>query len=266
MNWVNRLERRFGRYAISNLIYYVIGVNFIIFLMMMFDKTGIVYSTLNLDPELILRGEIWRLVTFIFIPPNTSPLWILFTLYVYYLVGSSLEREWGSFKFNIYYLIGMVATIATAFITGSSTGFYLNLSLYLAFAFLFPNFEFLIFFVLPVKVKYLAALYWIYLAFIVITGSPSDKIAVLASVVNFFVFFGTEFKGTLKLRRQVHHNRKRFFDEIASTPPIHTCAVCGITEKIDPKIDFFYCKTCGGFDEYCAKHINDHQHQNQETK
>lgn len=260
MSWLNRIERRFGKYAIQNLMYYVIVLNAVFYVLMLFDNTGLVIRFLTLDPALVLRGQIWRLVSFIFIPPAVSPLWIIFTLYFYYMVGINLEHEWGSFRFNLYYLIGMLATIVVAFIFGGATGVYLNLSLFLAFAYLFPDFQIMLFFILPVKVKYLAWLNWALLGWTVITGSLGSKAVAVASVVNYFVFFGADLVSSGKLNRQVSQNRKRFFAEVAETPTFHRCAVCGITEKTNPKMDFTYCKLCEGEYEYCTKHINDHQH------
>lgn len=261
MNWLTRLERKYGRFAIPKLMYYILSLNFVIFLLMMLGNGFHVVNYLTLVPSLVMQGEVWRLITFTFIPPSTSPIFILFVLYFYYLIGNSLEAEWGSFKFNVYYFSGMLATILAAFIAGGSTGVFLNLSLFLAFAFLFPNFEILIFFILPVKVKYLAILYWIIIAWTVATAPLPDKIASLASVVNFFLFFGVELIQRTRLRRQVHFNRRKFFSEIANTPPIHHCAVCGTTEKKEPRMDFAYCKDCDDEYEYCTRHITAHQHQ-----
>ncbi len=259
MNWLERLERKWGKFAIKRLMYYIIGLNFIVFLLMLGTRTDVI-NFLKLEPSLVMQGQLWRIISFIFIPPDTSPLFILFVLYFYYLVGTSLEEEWGSFKFNVYYLAGMLATIIAAFTVGGSTGVFLNLSLFLAFAFLFPNYEIRIFFILPVKIKYLAGLYWIMIAFTVGFGSLSDKIVSLASVLNFFLFFGVDIVKRLKLRRQVHYNRQRFFSEIAKSRPIHQCEVCGTTEKKEPRMDFVYCKECDDEYEYCTRHIAAHKH------
>jgi membrane associated rhomboid family serine protease len=163
---------------------------------------------LELIPPLVLRGQVWRLITYIFIPEGSSPIWIIFILYLYYVIGNSLENEWGSFKFNIYYLLGMLGTTIAAFITGAATATYLNMSLFLAFAYLFPNYELLIFFAIPVKVKYLGWLIWIYIGVTVLTASSiSLKVAALASVLNFLVFFGKEVFASTKLSRKVYDNR-----------------------------------------------------------
>ena len=263
MNWINKIEKKFNHLAIKRLMYYIILGNGIVFFLNFLDPSRRIYYSLILIPELVLKGELWRLVSYIFIPPTFNPLWVVFTLYFYYLVGTSLEKEWGSFKFNLYYLTGMIGTTIAAFITGGgTTALYLNLSLFFAFARIYPNFEILIFFILPVKIKYLAWLNWLFFGYTVLF-SPflSTKIAALIAIGNYFIFFGRDTLQSLKLKRQVHYNRKKFFDEIANTPPIHKCAVCGITEKDDRRMDFSYCKECGDDYEYCTKHIDDHQHQ-----
>ncbi|NLY76111.1 MAG: rhomboid family intramembrane serine protease [Firmicutes bacterium] len=263
MNWLSKIERKFGHLAVKRLMHYIIIFNVLVLLLFYFYPP--ILHALILVPRLVLKGELWRLVTYIFIPPTFSPLWVIFTLYFYYLVGTGLENEWGAFKFNIYYLTGMIGTTTGAFITGGgATALYLNLSLFFAFARIYPNFEILIFFILPVKIKYLAWLNWFFFGYnILFSTSLSAKIAALIAIGNYFLFFGKDTIEALKLKRQVYYNRKKFFDEIANTPPIHKCAVCGITEKDDPRMDFSYCKECGDDYEYCAKHINDHHHQKQ---
>ena len=221
------IERKFGRYAIENLITYIVGLNGIVYMLMLFDSTGFYVSQLVLVPSLVLQGQLWRFITYVFIPPSTSPLWIVFALYFYYMIGTSLEHEWGSFKFNLYYFIGMLGTTIAAFISGGgATSVYLNLSLLLAFARLFPNYELLIFFILPVKVKYLAWLNWIFIGITVLTEPFPYKLAALASLMNYFVFFGKEISIDLKTGRQPGwrqkpRTRKRNVSQIT---------ICGITE------------------------------------
>jgi membrane associated rhomboid family serine protease len=176
VGWLDRLERKFGRYAVKNLMTYIVVLNALAFMLMYVDPSGNYIGKIVLDPELVLKGQVWRLVTYIFIPPATSFLWIIFALYFYYIVGSALENEWGSFRFNIYYLIGMAVTTAASFITGApATASYLNLSLFLAFARIHPDYQLLLFFILPVKVKYLG---WLNLAFLAYTVfNPSVPIS-----------------------------------------------------------------------------------------
>lgn len=215
MKWLNQLERKYRKYAINNLIFYIIACNALVFFLDFIQPGGAAIDSLVLYPERILQGEIWRLLTYIFIPPSFSPFWIIFTLYFYFLVGSGLEQAWGAFRFNLYYFLGMAGTTAAAFITGAGyTGVFLNLSLFLAFARLYPDFQLLIFFILPVKIKYLAWLNWALLGGTVLLASPPHKIAAVAALINYFIFFGEDIYRDIKLKRQVQRNRKRFFSEV----------------------------------------------------
>src|SRR5690554_2765212 len=135
LKWYQKLERKFRKYAISDLMKYIVIINAVVFVLDMLVPLSNLHAKFSLNPALVLRGEVWRLVTFLFLPPTSSPLWIVFTLYFYYMVGSNLEQQWGSFHFNLYYLIGVLSTIVAAFIGfGTVTTEHLNLSLFLAFA------------------------------------------------------------------------------------------------------------------------------------
>lgn len=262
MKWIQGLERRYRHLAVQNLMTYIVFLNAIVYLMMLFEPRYV--SALILIPSLVLRGEIWRVVTFLFIPPTTSMIFIFFVLYFYYMVGSSLEQTWGSFRFNLYYLIGVLASIAGAFLSGLGvTSVYLNLSLFLAFARLFPEFQILLFLMIPVKVKYLAYLNWFFIGYTVLFSPFPHKIAALASLVNFFLFFGPDLISSLKRREKVMKNRKRFAEGLKTKGggAFHSCRVCGITEREDPKMEFRYCSKCSGDYEYCMDHLYDHKHQ-----
>ncbi|HBF39316.1 MAG TPA: hypothetical protein DDW50_18600 [Firmicutes bacterium] len=262
MNWLNKLERKLGRFAIPGLMYYIIILNAFVYFFMYLDKTGTVYSALNLDPTLVMQGQIWRLVTYIFIPPTTSLLFIVFVLLFYYMVGVGLEQEWGSFKFNLYYLVGMIATTIAAFLTGGgTTAVYLNLSLFLAFAYLFPDYEILLFFIIPLKVKYLAWLNWAFIGYTVLTQPLADKIVAIVSLTNYLLFFGPDIIRHTRTRRQAYDNRKRFANAADNyVAPVHVCEYCGMTEKTDSSMEFHHCPDCDPEYEYCSKHIKIHQH------
>ncbi|HWQ30872.1 MAG TPA: hypothetical protein VN549_07765, partial [Negativicutes bacterium] len=245
--WIDKLERKYGRFAIKNLMAYIVGITGIVYALSYFDRSGFITGKLMLVPQLVLRGEVWRLVTYIFIPPATSLIWIMFVLYFYYMVGSSLEHEWGSFKFNVFYFTGMLGTTIAAFITGyGATSLYLNLSLFLAFAKIYPDYQLLLFFVIPVRIKYLAMLDWAFIIFTVVFGDIYSKIVAVVSILNYFLFFGKDAISTAKINRQVHNNRKRFNAELPRDFTIHKCTICGKTEKDDPKMDFRYCPECEG--------------------
>jgi membrane associated rhomboid family serine protease len=262
LNWLDKLERKFGRFAIPGLMKYIVTLNGLVYLLMYLDRTGVYVRTLTLVPQLVLAGEYWRLITYILIPPSAGPLFILFILYFYYLIGNTLEQEWGSFKFNLFYLCGMFGTTLGAFISGSATtSLYLNLSLFLAFAQLYPDFEMLLFFILPVKIKYLAWLQWAFIGLTVLTAAFPDKIAALASVTNFLIFFGKDFFSHAKLNNRSYHRRRQFRSEsVPAKAAFHKCTVCGRTELDDPKLEFRYCAQCDGDHEYCMEHLKNHEH------
>lgn len=225
MKRLARLELRYGRYAISNLTLYIAALNLAVFLLNMFSMGLNVEVFLSLNPKRIIENlELWRIITFIFIPETYSIIWILFSVYLIYMLGATLERYWGTFKLNVYYLVGILGSIIGSFITylfaggGSMTGYYLNMSLFLAYATLFPEQEFLIFFVFPVKVKYLGILDAVFLIYAIFTsiqiGAWYQAVAILVAFINYFIFFGGDFINWIKLKRQVAKNRKRFFDQV----------------------------------------------------
>ena len=164
MKWFDKLERRFGKYAIHNLMYYIIGIYVLGFAVAMFFPD--VYSAyLSLNVEMILRGQIWRLFTFMLQPPSYSLIFILFTLYFYYMIGTVLERIWGAFRFNVYYFSGVILHIVAAFViyfifgqSFSMSTYYINLALFMAFAVEQSDTQVLLFFVLPIKMKWLGIL------------------------------------------------------------------------------------------------------------
>jgi hypothetical protein len=246
------------------LIVYIVGINALVYVLRYAMPQSDAISRLWLDPHLILQGEVWRLITWIFIPPGASLLWIFFILYFYYMVGIGLEQEWGSFRFNVYYFTGMAATAAAAFIAGhGSTAIYLNLSLFLAFAYIYPNYEILIFFIIPVKVKYLAWLNWAFIGFTILTAPLPDKAAALVAVSNYFLFFGGDIIATMKQRGSTYQRRRSFsgsFNAPAKKGTIHKCTVCGMTEDDDIRMEFRYCATCEGDYEYCMEHLKAHEH------
>ena len=268
LNILNRLERKFGRYAIRQLIVYIVGINALIYILRIGMPQSDAISMLLLDPQLIMQGEVWRLITWVFIPPSASLLWIFFILYFYYMIGTGLEQEWGSFRFNIYYFTGVAATAIAAFITGQgATALYLNLSLFLAFAYIYPNFEILIFFIIPVKIKYLAWLNWAFIAFTILTAPLSGKIAALVSVSNYFLFFGSDIINTVKHRGSAYQRRKGFSSSLNAPLKkdfIHKCTICGMTENDDITMEFRYCSTCEGDHEYCMQHLKAHEHKKKE--
>lgn len=191
--FLSRLEKKMGRFYISGLMKIIVfGMAGVFLLDLFFSRSVTASDLLSFNKALILQGQVWRLVTFVFIPEGTSPIFIFFTLYFYYLIGTALENRWGSRRFNLYYLIGILGADLGGMLTGYGTSHYLNLSLFLAFACLYPDFEILLFFVLPVKIKYIAYLDAAYLAYRLFFLSWAGRGSVLLSFLPFFLFFGED--------------------------------------------------------------------------
>lgn len=266
MNWLEKLERKFGRYAIKNLMIYIVGINALVFILEIINPGGVLTDFFILDPALVLKGEVWRLVTFVFIPPSSSMIWIIFTLYFYYIIGTGLEQEWGSFKFNVFYLLGIIGTAAASFITlgsgiiGNGTATYINMSLFLAFARIYPDYEILLFFFIPVKMKYLAWLDWLFFGYTILTAPMPLKIAAIVAIVNYLIFFGKDIFMNTKNSGKSYYKRKKFNSDLPKKASIHKCTICGITEKDDPMMEFRYCSKCKGHYEYCSQHLSNHDH------
>lgn len=283
MKWFDKLERKLRRFAIPNLMLYIIILYGFGFAINMFIPH--IYDLhLSLNAKEILQGEVWRLLTFIIQPPNTNLLFVVFTLYLYYSIGRSLEYAWGAFKFNLYFFSGVLLDIVAAMLTYWLTGlslpmgtYYLNMSLFFAYATLYPNQCFYIFGILPIKVKWLAwidAAYfgWTILqAFLPSYGGELEKAMALeafVSVLNFLIFFlliGRTKRGGIKQihRKQVYRQGVREGKKAQTVGPDgarHRCAVCGRTELDDPNLEFRYCSKCNGNYEYCQDHLFTHEH------
>ncbi|MDR1600777.1 MAG: rhomboid family intramembrane serine protease [Oscillospiraceae bacterium] len=206
---LRRLELKARRgWYVTNLMYYVVGGMAIVFLM---DFIGMGASRwVYFDRAAIASGQVWRLATFIFLPPNSSLLWIIFSLYFYWMIGNTLENQWGSFKFNLYYLLGIVGAILGGLVTGYGYNTYLNLSLFLAFAALFPDFEMRLFFFLPVKMKWLALLDILLYGYNFVIGSWSERAAIVLSLLNVALFFGGDAVRAVKLEAGTLRRRWAF--------------------------------------------------------
>ncbi|MBQ8926813.1 MAG: hypothetical protein IJ055_00885 [Oscillospiraceae bacterium] len=210
--WLDKLERKCGRFAIPGLMNAVVfgmGLVFIIDLVTAAnpDNTFTLSQLLYFDREAILHGQVWRVLTFALLPPSSSPFWIVLSLYFYWLIGSALEAQWGTFKFNVYYFSGILFNILSGMLTGSAWNTYLNMTLFLAFAVIFPNFEMLLFFVLPIKVKYLALVDAFFLVAALVYNSWPGRLSVLVSVLNFVLFFWRD--GYDIIRREIRRQQNK---------------------------------------------------------
>lgn len=278
MNFLDKLEQKFGRYAVQNLPMYIVGC-YIIGSVIDFVAPNLYYSYLALNPAMILQGQVWRLVTFLFAPlvdmrSLIGLLFIVFVLGFYYNICRSLEQVWGSFRFNMYMLTGVISTVAASFIVYAITRsplvimdtYYLQLALFLAFATLFPDMTVLLYGIIPLKMKWLAYLDVALLAFSFLTAGSgiyglSTRIEIIVSLLNFLIYFfagrsGSKYRpGEIKRKRKFVKHVKQ-----STTGARHQCAVCHRTELDDPTLEFRFCSKCDGNYEYCQDHLFTHTH------
>ena len=261
MKLLDRLERRFGRFAVPHVTVSLIFCQVLVYVIQ--SQPGMV-ADIGLVPRRVLEGQAWRLVSFLFQPPVTHPIFAFFFWYLFYLMGTALERTWGTFRYDVYLLIGYLATVAAAFVqldSAASVGF-LQGSVFLAFAWLYPDFQLMLFFLLPVKVKWLALLTWIGYLYAMVFGPWPVPLLVGASVCNFLLFFGRDVIGRMRgahRRMTAQANRIKERDT-----PRHVCRICGINNKTHPKMSFRYCSKCAGACCYCSEHLHDHEHVGEE--
>jgi len=259
MNWIDYLEKKWGRLTIPGLIRMIVALNALVYLLHLQNPAFIGY--LELNSTKILQGEIWRLVTYIFIPQfgGILPGFLALALYLWFLwlMGEGLEHSMGAFRFNLFYLTGMLGTTAAAFIFGSNfSSVMLNASLFFAFARFYPDTEFYLFFFVPVKVRWLA---WI--AFMMLVVTPvllADSVltyysSVAITLANYLLFFGPEIWREARSRTLVAQRRQKFEKAaIPETEALHCCHVCKRTERTHPWLDFRVGQD--GLD-YCQEHL-----------
>jgi hypothetical protein len=272
MSLLTKLERFLGHLAIPNLPLYLVAGQVLFWGLAL--MTGFNLERIALLPAAVLSGEVWRLVTFLFFPAslNTSALSIVllaFTWYLFFLMGSALEHFWGPFRFNMFIGLGWLLTAAVSFFTPAvyATNVYFLLSVVLAFAFLNPDFTLMIFFILPVKIKWLALLLWLWYAYLFAVGSWSARLMVLAATGNFLVFFASDIVGRIRTdRRRMAHQASVFGARRDEREARHRCRICGKTDITDPQLDFRYCSKCAGNQCYCLEHIFNHEHVPEEAE
>ena len=272
------LHRNFGIY---NLMRYIVAGNILVYALHLLTGADFRFiDLLTLSPHMVIHGfQLWRLITFVFIPFDFGPLWLVLSLFFYYQIGNTLERQWGSGKFTIYYLSGVVLTVLASFLAYALGGsgliaglHYVNLSLYLAYAMLYPeayiNLFFLVFFI-PVKIKWLAVADLLYFAFdFLYSVGQRDWGGALAPVVallNFFIFFSPYFSRSVRTARyqnsrQAINFKKAVREQRREKGFNHKCEVCGRTDTDFPDLQFRYCSKCEGYHCFCEDHILNHQH------
>jgi membrane associated rhomboid family serine protease len=252
MIWLDKFERRFGFLGIPGLPRILVGFAALVFALSLL-LPGFT-SMLVLDPEKIRHGEVWRLVTYIFIPQTLSPIWVIFALWFLWWVGEGVERAIGAFQFTLYFVIGMIGTtIAAVFFGSNFSNAMLIASLFFAFARFYPEEIIYLLFILPVRIKWLA---WILGAFLLvgfIAKSNSYRISLVAAFANYLIFFGPEFFSQARHRHEVSTRRRRFESHARDeTEPLHKCAVCGRTELTDQNLEF---RVARDGEEYCMEHL-----------
>ncbi|MBQ6786302.1 MAG: hypothetical protein IJO85_01120 [Lachnospiraceae bacterium] len=288
MNFLYKLERKFGKYAISNLSLYLILCYGCGYLMRLINPAFLNYLTL--DTYRILHGQVWRIVTWILVPPDSLDFFTLIMLYFYYSIGTSLERTWGTFLYNVYMFLGMIFTVVGSFVAmglsylvwgdiiavGGAEAFfqiaalsfstyYINMSIFLAFAATFPNVQVLLMFIIPIKVKWLGVVYAVLLLYEFVNTWMIGKVSILASLLNFVVFFLLTRRG-LRMRMSPKQVKRRhdFQREVKKAKPMsvarHKCAICGRTSEEYPELEFRFCSKCNGNYEYCQEHLFTHTH------
>ncbi len=279
---VDRFCARHPRFGIPNLMLYIVIGNAAVYLLSVFTRANDVNALnfLAFSFAGLLRGELWRLVTFVFVPQHSQPFWLIISLYFYYWIGSTLEREWGTARFNLYYRSGTVLTVIGAVLASLITGqygllvagtTYVNLSMFLAFAVLFPDTQVLLFFILPVKMKWLAwvdaALFALGIVTSLAAGNWAGVILPIVALLNFLVFIWPEVQRLLGRARYQSSPKVVNFRRAArqqqqqkQQPYRHKCAVCGRTDADHPELQFRYCSKCAGYHCFCQDHIFTHVH------
>ena len=272
----SKMERKLGKYAIPNISLYLIICYAFGYVIRLVNPEFV--SFLYLEPGYILRGQIWRIFTWILVPPNSGNIFFtLIMLYFYYSIGRSLEAVWGTYRYNCYLFMGMGFTVLGSFVlylvmaalgvTGAVgfgpyfSTYYINMSIFLAYAATFPDMQVLLMFIIPVRVKYLGIIYGIMLLVECIQGGFVLWVVIGSSLLNFLVFYLTSRNRVHMTPRQVKQ-RTQFKSQVrkASTITKHKCAICGRTDESNPELDFRFCSKCNGNYEYCSEHLFSHQH------
>lgn len=281
VSWLDRFCAKHPRFGIPNLMLYIAIGNVAIYLIDLFSMGGVsLASMLSFDRYAILHGQVWRLFTFVFISMSgdllmrgTGIFFVAISAYFYWWIGSLLEREWGTAKFTVFYLGGVLLNILFGMVAGFANMYYVNLSMFFAFATLYGDMQVLLFFILPIKVKWLAWIDAAVFAWAVLSsllrGSWIGALLPVVAILNYFIFFWQDFRylfarakrrsspTVINFKKAQKQARKKAKETGGYT---HKCAVCGITDADDPSMEFRYCSKCDGYYCYCKNHINNHVH------
>ncbi len=284
---MSKFEKKFGKYAIPNLTLILIMCYVVGYIMQVINADFLYYLTL--DPERILfGGHVWRILTWIIVPPDNLNLFTLIMLFFYYNIGTLMERTLGTYRYNVYIIGGILLTVVMSFLCygllyaleklggtydtyamqvtmlwGSQyfSTYYINISIFLAFAVCYPDMQVLLMFVVPVKVKWMGILDLILLTYSLFTGVIFERFAVAAALINFLLFYLST-KNISRLRPKEVKRRAQFKQQVRATSRItrHKCAICGQTETDNENLEFRFCSKCNGNYEYCQEHLFTHEH------
>lgn len=293
MNLRTRFERFCFKHrdkGIRNLMLYITLGSAIVYILSIYDQSLTLYNALCFDRDLILQGQLWRLVSYAITYDAGSILLTAIGLICYYSLGKAVENAWGTLRFNLFYLSGIVLMDIFALIFGAKIGngwvstVYLNTSLFLAYATMYPNSHFLLLFIIPVKAWIFGMIDLIITVVAVVTLTEAGlfpfSLFPLVAIGNYLLFFGKDVGNIFPNSWRM--NFKRLFRKKSKTktgtipfptagsykatvtkvkaPYNHCCTVCGRTDVSNPELDFRYCSRCTGYHCYCQDHINDHAH------
>lgn len=281
---MKNLRRNFERFClrnrnkgIPNLMLYICIGNAVMYVISMVTRNYTLYNLLSFNRRLILQGQVWRLFTYPLTYLTSNILLMAISLLCYYSLGNAMERMWGTLKFNIFYLTGVVLMDIYAMIFNCSANvYYLNMSLFLGYATLFPDASFLLFFIIPVK-AWVLALFDLVIILLGVFSPPftAANLFPLIALENYFLFFGKDVLNVIPLSWQ--SNARKLFHKKPKQPKViqfhvsqkpqepkqnynHRCTVCGRTDVSNPELEFRYCSKCKGYYCYCQDHINNHVH------
>lgn len=287
---MKNLRRCFERFCfqnrnkgIPNLMLYVTLGSALVYVMSMIDNSATLYYALRFDRTLILQGQIWRLFTYAFTYNAGNVLITAIGLLCYFALGRAMENSWGTLKFNIFYISGIVLMDIYALIFGVNADiYYLNLSLFLGYATLYPNAQFLFLYIIPVKAWIFAIIDLVLIFMQVFTSRWPVNVFPLVALANYFLFFGKDVLNVIPRTWRI--NAARLFKKSPASsqktgtipfpsagsyqattakptaPYTHKCTVCGRTDISNPELEFRYCSRCNGYYCYCEDHINNHSH------
>ena len=269
---IDRFCAKHPRFGIPNLMKVIMIIQVAVYVLNLVAGGRLIGYVMPFFRDLIFQGELWRLVTFVFIPNASSPFSLILMCYFYYWIGQTLEQTLGTAKFNLFYLSGVVLSILSGLILGYADIYYLNLSIFLIVATLYGEMQVLLFFVVPIKMKWMAlidvALILVDVAQYASAGIWVMALLPVASFVNYFIFTWPFWSYKLGIVRRKADPQVINFKKVQrqaekkaqSSPYRHKCAVCGVTDADDPNMEFRYCSRCDGYFCYCMDHINNHVH------